>query len=66
LNRNQGVQFAPELPVQFKPEWGVQFAPEYPDSWPASIDDSHTRKDWNWKHKYDLETMTKDMLEHLK
>jgi transposase len=30
LNRNQGVQFAPELPVQFKPEWGVQFAPEYP------------------------------------
>lgn len=30
MNRNQGVQFAPELPVQFKPEWGVQFAPEYP------------------------------------
>jgi hypothetical protein len=33
-------------------------------SWPASIDDHQAG--WNWNHKYDLKTMTIDMLEHLK
>ncbi|MFH1237084.1 MAG: NAD-dependent epimerase/dehydratase family protein [Candidatus Aenigmatarchaeota archaeon] len=32
------------------------------DSWPKSIDDSHARKDWGWKHEYDLKKMTHDML----
>jgi hypothetical protein len=26
------------------------------DSWPASIDDAEARKDWNWKHEFDLES----------
>ncbi len=34
-------------------------------SWPNSIDDSEARKQWNWKPEYDLDTMTKDMLEKL-
>ncbi|MCX6817492.1 MAG: NAD-dependent epimerase/dehydratase family protein [Candidatus Aenigmarchaeota archaeon] len=35
------------------------------DSWPRSIDDSRARKDWGWKHTYDLKKMTQDMLEKL-
>ena len=36
------------------------------DSWPASIDDSSAREDWNWKHEFDLEMITVEMLENLK
>jgi nucleoside-diphosphate-sugar epimerase len=32
------------------------------DSWPASIDDHQAREDWGWKHEFDLESMTVDML----
>ncbi|MBI3233621.1 MAG: NAD-dependent epimerase/dehydratase family protein [Bacteroidetes bacterium] len=35
------------------------------DSWPASIDDSYAREHWGWKHEYDLNAMTKDMLENI-
>jgi nucleoside-diphosphate-sugar epimerase len=52
----------PEFTISYEPDFRQKIA----DSWPASIDDDFARKDWNWKHKYDLETMTKDMLEHLK
>ena len=36
------------------------------DSWPASIDDSTAREEWDWAPSYDLETMTTDMLENLR
>lgn len=35
------------------------------DSWPDSIDDSCARNDWNWNNKFDIETMTLEMLEKL-
>jgi nucleoside-diphosphate-sugar epimerase len=35
------------------------------DSWPRSIDDSEARKDWNWKHQFDLDKMVKTMLDGL-
>ena len=35
------------------------------DSWPNSLDDSCAKKEWGWKPKYTLESMTKDMLEKL-
>jgi nucleoside-diphosphate-sugar epimerase len=35
------------------------------DSWPNHIDDSAARVEWGWKPNYDLESMTKDMLEKL-
>ncbi len=35
------------------------------DSWPNHIDDSAARAEWGWKPNYDLESMTKDMLEKL-
>lgn len=36
------------------------------DSWPNSLDDSAAREEWGWKPKYNLETMTTDMLAKLK
>lgn len=36
------------------------------DSWPNKMDDSCARKEWGWKPKYNLETMTVDMLEKIK
>jgi len=35
------------------------------DSWPNKMDDSSARKEWNWLAQYDLQAMTRDMLEKL-
>jgi nucleoside-diphosphate-sugar epimerase len=35
------------------------------DSWPHSLDDSAAREEWDWAPVYDLESMTKDMLDRL-
>ncbi|HHI87785.1 MAG TPA: L-threonine 3-dehydrogenase [Candidatus Cloacimonetes bacterium] len=35
------------------------------DSWPDSMDDSAAREEWGWNPVYDLEAMTKDMIEVL-
>ncbi|WP_338408390.1 L-threonine 3-dehydrogenase [uncultured Flavobacterium sp.] len=51
----------PELSVTFKPDFRQKIA----DSWPASIDDSKAREDWNWHHEFNLESMTEDMLKNL-
>lgn len=51
------------------PEFEITYNPDYrqaiADSWPQSIDDSAARKEWNWSPDYNLETMTKDMIEKL-
>ena len=52
----------PEFTITYEPDFRQKIA----DSWPASIDDSSAREDWNWNHEFDLATMTVDMLEHLK
>jgi len=36
------------------------------NSWPDSLDDSAAREEWGWNPKYDLNSMTVDMLEKLK
>jgi nucleoside-diphosphate-sugar epimerase len=52
------------------PDFSITYAPDFrqkiADSWPASIDDSFARKDWNWQQKYDLAKMTSEMLQMLK
>ncbi|MBS1731769.1 MAG: NAD-dependent epimerase/dehydratase family protein [Bacteroidetes bacterium] len=52
----------PEFEMNYKPDYRQQIA----NSWPQSIDDSVARNDWGWKEEFDLEKMTKDMLENLK
>lgn len=52
----------PTFSISYKPDFRQKIA----DSWPASIDDSFARDDWNWKHKFDLASMTNEMLENLK
>ncbi|MBQ1611602.1 MAG: NAD-dependent epimerase/dehydratase family protein [Muribaculaceae bacterium] len=36
------------------------------DSWPNSLDDTCARLEWDWKPEYDLDAMTRDMLEKLR
>jgi len=52
----------PTFKVSYKPDYRQAIA----DSWPNSIDDSAARKEWGWKPKWNLKTMTVDMLKHLK
>ena len=35
------------------------------DSWPEEIDDAAAREEWDWEPRFDLEMMTRDMLEQL-
>ena len=36
------------------------------DSWPQSLDDTAAREEWGWEPRYDLASMTADMLEKLR
>ncbi len=35
------------------------------DSWPNKMDDQAARREWGWKPEYDLDSMTRDMLQAL-
>lgn len=69
-----GISFTPaEIGNEIKkhiPNFSITYNPDFrqkiADSWPASIDDSAARNDWNWKHQFDMSSMTTDMLENLK
>lgn len=52
----------PEFEINYKPDFRQQIA----DSWPGSIDDKEAREDWGWENEFDLEKLTKTMLEGLK
>lgn len=51
----------PDFTIEYAPDSRQQIA----DSWPSSIDDSEARNDWNWKHQFDLSSMTVEMLKNL-
>ena len=67
------MSFTPEeIALEIKkqlPDFSIEYAPDFrqkiADSWPASIDDSFARADWNWQQQYDLASMTKEMLAKL-
>lgn len=52
----------PSFTIDYQPDYRQQIA----ESWPASIDDTQARTDWNWQPEFDLAKMTVDMLENLK
>ncbi|MFD0963687.1 NAD-dependent epimerase/dehydratase family protein [Pseudofulvibacter geojedonensis] len=68
-----GISFTPDtiskVIQQHIPDFTISYAPDFrqaiADSWPKSIDDTNAQQDWNWKHEYNLEAMTKTMLDNL-
>ncbi len=69
------MSFEPEMLAnsikKFIPEFELSYDvdPErqgIADTWPNSLDDTAAREEWGWSPKYDLDKMTKDMLEKLK
>jgi nucleoside-diphosphate-sugar epimerase len=69
-----GISFTPsEIAAEIKkyhPNFSVTYKPDFrqkiANSWPASIEDKEAREDWNWRHKFNLESMTIEMLTNLK
>lgn len=68
-----GISFTPaELAAsiqKFMPDFTINYVPDFrqqiADSWPDSIDDSVAQQDWGWSPKYDLDLMTKTMLDNV-
>ncbi|HQW03172.1 MAG TPA: NAD-dependent epimerase/dehydratase family protein, partial [Saprospiraceae bacterium] len=68
------MSFTPaELAASIKkhmPDFTIDYAPDHRQaiaaSWTESIDDRDARADWGWKHEYDLDAMTLEMLTQLK
>ena len=52
----------PGFTISYQPDYRLQIA----QSWPESIDDSVARSDWGWKPKYDLPSLTMDMIVNIK
>lgn len=51
----------PDFTITYNPDFRQKIA----DSWPASINDTAARQDWNWKNDFDLESMTTEMFSNL-
>ena len=51
----------PNFTIDYEPDFRQKIA----NSWPASIDDSCARQDWNWNNDFNLENMTVEMFAKL-
>jgi len=54
-------KYVPNLQVEYNPDFRQAIA----DSWPRSLDDAAARDEWGWRPDYDLDAMTRDMVEKL-
>lgn len=69
-----GVSFTPkQLAEEIKkhiPSFEISYAPDFrqalADSWPNSIDDTHAREDWGWKHTFDMEKLVSTMISEIR
>lgn len=68
------LSFGPEIVFEairkYKPDFEMVYDVDplkqgIADSWPNMMDDSCARNEWDWKPAYDLDAMTRDMLEKL-
>ncbi len=68
------MSFDPEIIYnkikEYRPEFKMTYEldplrQKIADSWPDSLDDTCAREEWGWKPEYDLDAMTRDMLENL-
>ncbi len=68
------MSFAPETIYacikKYKPDFEMVYDVDplkqsIADSWPDCMDDTCAREEWDWKPNYDLDGMTRDMLEKL-
>jgi threonine 3-dehydrogenase len=50
--RQQVLKAFPKADITFDPDIKRQ---QIVDSWPADLNDSHARQDWDWKPEYDIE-----------
>lgn len=66
------MSFSPEIIAKeikkHIPDFKIKYNPDpvkqrIADSWPNHMDDTAAREEWNWNPKWNLENMTKDMLE---
>lgn len=67
------IDFTPaELANEIKkviPDFSITYAPDFrqeiADSWPQCIDDTKARSEWNWRHKFDITALCKEMIVNL-
>jgi nucleoside-diphosphate-sugar epimerase len=59
---NEIVKHIPEFSISYKPDFRQDIA----ESWPQSIDDSVSRKDWGCCYDFDLSRITEIMLEEIR
>ena len=67
------ISFSPaEIASEIKKHihgFSISYHPDFrqtiAESWPQTIDDSTARRDWGWKYKYDIASMTDIMLKEI-
>ena len=59
---NQIKKYIPDFTMEYQVDPLRQTIAE---SWPDSLDDTCAREEWDWNPQYDLDAMTKDMLEKI-
>ena len=63
------AEIANDIKLLF-PEFKITYSPDFRNkialSWPSIIDDSVARKDWDWKHEFDLKKTILEMINGIK